>query len=275
MSQTTRLDKVEASLTPKQAVIRWLKEIEQYPGIVELAEHVRSLPESAAPVTRLTRQVGEAVRSDMKGARPELVEAAVRKANRDVVFLVKLHHQANAKVYTEQRAWRLTVRLIAAMQHRLLTKYELRNALSQRKGKSSPAPGLTKRDRESVRNCEEEIKDFLTELYAIQGAIASICDRYFDGHQVLLHDADQFLTQEIEITERLAGLWNDSCADKSIPGKEIDLEKVRRLAEKGVSEETAPLVSMAKSDALDSIGDYRGAREEASRLALRRATSNA
>ena len=48
MKLDTRLDKVESSLTPKQAVVLWLQEIRQYQNVCEYVQFLRTQPESAA-----------------------------------------------------------------------------------------------------------------------------------------------------------------------------------------------------------------------------------
>ena len=98
MTQEKRLDKVEKSLTSKQAVALWLQEIQPYQNAFEYVQFLRGQPESAAPITRLTEQIDNTVRDTMRGRPKQVVEPAVRAAVKDVVFLVKLHLQANFKV---------------------------------------------------------------------------------------------------------------------------------------------------------------------------------
>ena len=129
MIQDRRLDKVEGALTAKQAVILWLEEIRQYQNAYEYVQFLRGQPESAAPITRLTGQIDHTVREAMKGRPKDLVQAAVRLAVRDVVFLVKLHLQVNSKVLSDQRAWSLLVAVLAEMQNRILTENILRDVL--------------------------------------------------------------------------------------------------------------------------------------------------
>ncbi len=110
MSQEKRMDNIEKSLTPKQAVILWLEEIRDIQSVEEYIQFVRSKPESYAPITRLTGQVGRAVEQAMRGCDKKLVQQARHRAVRDVVFLEKLRLQVNFKVLTERKAWSLTNR---------------------------------------------------------------------------------------------------------------------------------------------------------------------
>ena len=67
MTLNRRLDKIERAFTPKQAVILWLQEVQQYPNALEYARFLRGQPETAAPLYRITKQISETVRESMKG----------------------------------------------------------------------------------------------------------------------------------------------------------------------------------------------------------------
>ena len=106
MSQSKkRIEKIEGSLTPKQAVILWMQEAHQCRDMSEYVLFLMDKPNSAAPLWRLPDQVERATRESMKGHHKEVVEAAVRRAVRDVFFLFHLHQQVNAKIMLEQRDW--------------------------------------------------------------------------------------------------------------------------------------------------------------------------
>ena len=129
MIQDKRLDKVTKSLTPKQAVVLWLEEIRQYRNAEEFVKFLRSQPESAAPITKLTGQIDDGLRAAMKGKPKEVVEAAVRKAVKDVVFLIKLHLQVNYKVMNESRIWRLQQIALAEALRNMRTELLFRNII--------------------------------------------------------------------------------------------------------------------------------------------------
>jgi len=107
MKMDTRLDKVEKALTPKQAVILWLQEIQQNRNGWEYVQFLSGLPESAAPIYRITKQISQAIRESMKGQPQSAIEQAMYRAERDVYFLINLHHQVNGYVATEERIWNL------------------------------------------------------------------------------------------------------------------------------------------------------------------------
>jgi len=105
MKQDARLDKIEKSLTSKQAVILWLQEIQQYRNAEEYTQFLRGQPESARPLYKITKQISQTTRDSMKGQPQQVVENAVYRATRDVCFLVKLQQQVNGYQMTEERVW--------------------------------------------------------------------------------------------------------------------------------------------------------------------------
>ena len=56
-----RVAKLETGLTPKQAILLWFQEAHGFNTIFEYIHHLKSQPDSAAPIPRLTDQVAEAV----------------------------------------------------------------------------------------------------------------------------------------------------------------------------------------------------------------------
>ena len=113
MTLNKRLDKLVKSLTPKQTVILWLQDTHRYANVVEYIKFMRGQPESARPITRITDQVACATREAMKGQPKKNVEAAVRRAQRDVCFLIRLHHQVNFHWMTEERVWSMMFAALA------------------------------------------------------------------------------------------------------------------------------------------------------------------
>jgi hypothetical protein len=127
MTQENRLYKIEKSLTPKQTVVHWLGEIKDYRNCTEYINYLRGQPESAAPVTRLTGQIEHTVSEAMRGSPKMTVEGAVRRAVKDVIFLIKLHLQANFKITSELRQWRLAQLGLAECLGKLHVEVMLRN----------------------------------------------------------------------------------------------------------------------------------------------------
>jgi hypothetical protein len=198
MTQENRLDKVEKSLTPKQTVIHWLQEIKDYRNCTEYINFLRSQPESAAPVTRLTRQIDQVVREAMRGCPKMTIEEGVRRAVKDVVFLLKLHLQVNYKIMSNLRPWRLAQLGLSECLGKLHTEFLLRNLIADiadRVNFQTPYPldpetaaSVDVAIRNHVYTWEaliEEgiIRDWLWEYLISQGAkeLPLIASRYKDG----------------------------------------------------------------------------------------------
>jgi hypothetical protein len=97
------LEKIEVSLTPKQAILLWLEEAHRYDTMEQYARSLKPGPESAWPLAELPDKVSKAVEQAMKGRPKAEVARVVRQAVRDVLFLFHLHQQVNQKFMEENR----------------------------------------------------------------------------------------------------------------------------------------------------------------------------
>ena len=130
-----RVAKLETGLTPKQAILLWFQEAHGFNAIFEYIHHLKSQPDSAAPIPRLTDQVAEAVKQTLKGhPREEIDKAvrqaykdvlAVRQAYKDVLFLFFLHQQVNRKLISEERYFWTQGRFLIAELKSLLREQAL------------------------------------------------------------------------------------------------------------------------------------------------------
>ena len=103
MSTKRRVEKLETNLTPKQAILLWVQGAHAFNGVVEYVHHLKTQPDNARPIDKLTAQVAEGVKQTLKGKPREEIDRAVRQANKDVLFLFFLHQQVNAKLLSEER----------------------------------------------------------------------------------------------------------------------------------------------------------------------------
>ncbi len=120
-----RVAKLETGLTPKQAILLWFQEAHGFNTIFEYIHHLKSQPDSAAPIPRLTDQVAEAVKQTLKGHRREKIDKAVRQAYKDVLFLFFLHQQVNRKLISEERYFWTQGRFLIAELKSLLREQAL------------------------------------------------------------------------------------------------------------------------------------------------------
>jgi len=120
-----RVEKLESGLTPKQAILLWLQEAHAFSGIEEYVRHLKTQPDSAAPLHKLTNQVEEGVRKTLKGRPKEEIDRAVRQAYKDVFFLFFLHQRVNDKLITEQRYHSSQAMLLASKLSSLMRERDL------------------------------------------------------------------------------------------------------------------------------------------------------
>ena len=120
-----RVAKLETGLTPKQAILLWFQEAHGFNAILEYIHHLKSQPDSAAPIPRLTDQVAEAVKQTLKGHPREEIDKAVRQAYKDVLFLFFLHQQVNRKLISEERYFWTQGRFLIAELKSLLREQAL------------------------------------------------------------------------------------------------------------------------------------------------------
>src|SRR5438309_2262724 len=92
-----RRDKIEASLTPRQAVLLWLGEAAQFGSMRTYVFSLQGQPTSAFPLFRLPEQVEQSVRDAMKGQPRDQLEPMIRTGIRDVAFLYYLVIQINGR----------------------------------------------------------------------------------------------------------------------------------------------------------------------------------
>ena len=193
MTTEKRLNKITKSLTPKQTVVLWLQETEQYRNPEEYTRFLRSRPESEAPITKLTEQVDEGLRLAMKGRPKEVVDAAVRQAVKDVVFLLKLRLQVNFKVMNESRIWRLQQIALAEALRNMRTELLFRNIIvdfANHVNYQTPyplAPDIADAVKAAIQNHvytwetihdEEIIEDWLWDYFISKGAKEIPFDAY-------------------------------------------------------------------------------------------------
>ena len=114
-----RIGKLESGLTPKQAILLWLQEAHAFRGIEEYVRHLKTQPDNAAPLYKLTAQVEEGVKQRLKGKPREAIALAVRQAYKDVLFLFFLHQQVNRKLVSEERHYWSQAMLLANMNARI------------------------------------------------------------------------------------------------------------------------------------------------------------
>jgi len=171
----------------------------------------------------------------MKNRPEDETRATINRAIRDIAFLYHLFFQINTRAMMEQQSWSLQLAALAGTLGCLAiesTYYGVHNnwAIWKDIGEKS-----------------------LLELYSFQGAVTSISERYFDGHQVLFADLAKDLTAVITGAEGVVNTFNEILPQDNV--RHIDLNALCRDASKKASGQVAFLVDMAKVEALIFMGD--------------------
>ncbi|MHB1345442.1 MAG: hypothetical protein ACYCX3_13955, partial [Thermoleophilia bacterium] len=103
-----RLDRIESSLSPTQAVVLWLEGAHRHGSLLAYARWLLDQPDDGYPLVKLPGQVADAVRAAMKGRRREDVFQEIRRAQKDVLFL--FHLATNLNAWALERAETLGLR---------------------------------------------------------------------------------------------------------------------------------------------------------------------
>jgi hypothetical protein len=249
-SSKRRLDKIEVSLTPKQAILLWLEEAHRYDTMEQYARALKDGPDSAWPLAQLPEKVSRAVEQAMKGGSRQEISIGVRQAVRDVLYLFHLHQQVNGKVMEEQKAFLYRLRWLRAELGRLRYQKMVRQASHSR-----VHIGVSKR--QDLTRWQEEAELFLVELHSLRLAVMTTSKRYFDGHDLLFPALTECLDYLVKAMEVLVEMFNEDLAPRK--GAEVDVVAVEARAGTVGTAQAAFLVDMARAEALDAMGENQAA----------------
>ena len=130
-SSKRRLDDLEESLSPLEIFLRWLQEASHIRSLLDYTQSVRNAPESEFPLTRMTRQARRAVKRSMKGSSEDEIERRADEAERDLVFLWKLHWRVYQRIAQELCVAMPTIDLLWSELSRLVLHLQLSHDASR------------------------------------------------------------------------------------------------------------------------------------------------
>jgi hypothetical protein len=222
VSLSRRVTVVEASLSPTQLVLRWLAEAHAFGDIEPYVASLLAHDHPVAPLDRLAREAVQGVRTAMRGKRPEIVNAAVRSALRELIDREALLGAA-----------------LSAQVALLVTE----NAESRR---ADPTYA------ERFAACRGLLAFRLGELRAAGEARSIVEKRYLDGHAALFPAVAAAWGEQVRATEVIADAAVRLAAFAGVPAAvPPDPEALSRRT----TELVADLVEPAKSDALEALGE--------------------
>jgi len=188
-----RVAKVEGALQPREAVLAWLAEAQQFPSLIDHARSIVDLPVEAAPLSVISARVVAALRDAKKGQARDEVERAARRAEGDAVLLFCLVLILN--VQADETARVEGLRAIA-------TFWWMSALLGGSHG--PPADDEDAREQRDAWRLWRSVVDRLTTDMRVEaGARTSLERRYFAGHGVLFADAAVAWAGHVAFVERL------------------------------------------------------------------------
>jgi hypothetical protein len=230
----SRLTRIEASLTPKQAVLMWLRQEHQGKSSDEYVRWLIQRPPSCAPRPRLEKQVAETIRVAMKGQDLARVQQAVRQAQMYADFLILLVNKTNWAVLADSRSRWLEIALL----------YEqLRNV------------ALSDDEEEAINQWAVHVREFAIEMLSLQETTELIQNKYFDGEFILLQDAVRNMQQQIQIVRKLLEAYDRVIIQAGKEELATDFDKLQRSAKEQVSEKVGFITALARSKSLDDFGE--------------------
>jgi hypothetical protein len=239
MTLKRRLDAVETSLSPTQLVLRWLAEAHAFGDIEPYVASLLAVDPPVAPLDRLAREAVQGARSAMRGKRPELGDAAVRRALRETVFRFELVMRINVTTQELLDREELIAALFASQLAMLLSE--------ERKARLRDDSHLRR-----LELCRRLTVLRVNELLASREARSSVEARFLDGHAALFPDVAAAFDEQLRRSQEIA-LSAMRAAEldgvEPVPPDDPDAVNVR------AGELVADLVEPAKSEALEKLGE--------------------
>jgi hypothetical protein len=246
-----RLAKLESALMPREAVLAWLVEAQQFPSLVDHARSIAELPVEAAPLSVIGERVEAAVRASMKGQPRDDVWKAVRRAVGDGVFLFTLVFQLNGQALEIAKVEGLRASAVFYWMGALLG--------GPRAVDLPPAEAkVYERELADAWALWRPVVDRLSlEVRVENEARATLERRFFGGHDVFFADASQAWASHVDMVDRLRGLAEivvPTGGPKARPRRSTGTEAGGSVTER-VAERVARLADDARVRAYEIMGD--------------------
>jgi len=198
VSLSRRIDDLEDHrLTPKEAVICWMREAHTFESLLAYGRWLLEQPEDAYPLIKMPRQVVAAVRAQNKGTPDHLLRDEFYRVQKDVTFLYHLHKQVNVQALQDEEALRLKVTLLTEKLRSLIYRIWAHDSLRVERLQfpddlSAPLPKRRHKKtaeevdlNEAIAAWPGEEKMLWGEVVAFQEAVQLISRRYLGGEDLL------------------------------------------------------------------------------------------
>ncbi|HET9410122.1 MAG TPA: hypothetical protein VFO39_22995 [Candidatus Sulfotelmatobacter sp.] len=243
MNLGKRVQRIETSVTPKQAVLLWLDEMLQL-GLLGYMEREFKRPMHEAPRTRLTQMVGRAVREGLcnQGMKWELAVNAVRDAQIRTDFLIIL-------IRNLQREVQLECMLNAPYVMLLFEKFK------------SMLEDLTEHDRFDTEMWELWRAILIQRFCGMRRSrelVFAVSNKYFDRHPLLFREDADTLNEQIQCFEKFIKYYNRLKTE--LPDwRVIDLDSLASSILKYLPDEVEKRVADAQATTLADFGESEAA----------------
>jgi hypothetical protein len=244
-----RLAKLEGALAPREAVLAWLVDAQQFPSLADHARSIVELPVEAAPLSVIGERVEASVRASMKGQRHDAVLDAVRRAIGDGAFLFTLTLVINGEALEIAKLEGLRASAAFFWMGTLLGG-------PRADGLPSAEANVYVRELADAWALWRNVVDRLSlDVRVEQETRATLQQRYFGGYDVFFADVRQTWVEHVDLVERLASL----AGSLSIPGGTTTKRRGRGEAQATfdarVAERVARLADDARVRAYEILGD--------------------
>lgn len=242
MSKAKRLKQIETTLTPKQAVLLWLKEAQQM-GLLAYMEQQFNTPMHNAPRARLTEMVGKAVCEGLQkqGMEYQRIMRVAREAKKQTDFLVVLALDLQQEVHFECTLNEPYIELLYEKFRRMLEHFV--------QGKFAPSVWKQWRKVLIVK---------LMNLWRLRDTLEAISKKYFDHHAILFSEDARDLDSQIRILEELVAHYN-SFNGRLPTWTGIKVQALRSRIQKEIDRRALERAANAKKRTLEDLGESEAA----------------
>lgn len=237
------MQRIETSLTPKQAVLLWLKETRQLSEVEFLEKSIRT-PRHELPRARIPLMVSEAVYESLckRGMRPEVARHPAREAAKQTDFLIVL-------------VWSLPIDVESACvlnaPYIVLLHEKFMRMLEQYVQCDKFEPIMWEMWRATLI-------ERLCSVWQLRNIIDAISQKYFDHQPLLFPEQASKLDDQVQALEKFAKEYNH--LEGGLPAwTAIDFEALTCSIQDRVLAEMAERVAIAKSESLEDFGEPEAA----------------
>jgi len=268
MSFDKRIADVEDNLTPKEAVIYWMREAHRCDSLLTYGRWLMDQPEDAYPLIRLPKQVVAAIRARNKGTPDSRLGDQFYRVQKDVFFLYYLHNQVNLRALEEEEALRLKVTLLSEKLRSLIRRIPVRE-------KTPDELDLDLDEAIDAWPGEEQM--LWGEVVAFQEAVRLISRQFLGGEELLFPDSANRLQGTLDTLAVMRDVHQTIVGRRSPESKEellrwaLEEPTLESADHPGLQPDPAPEerpdtgrtartlaehhVLMARAEALDALGE--------------------